>query len=107
VSDLLFDGYTDPLLSLATTLPGLSSFQLPGGRIGYHYGRNGSAMYDGVFNTETGEEDIQKLGVLRHWRYSNRTEDGCGQVLGFAGGLFPPGVTRNTTLQIFASDICR
>jgi hypothetical protein len=34
---------------------------------------NGSAEFDGVFNMETGEDDILQVGQLWRWNYSNRT----------------------------------
>jgi hypothetical protein len=110
VSELLFDGYTSPLLSVVNKIPGLSSFQIPADRLGFFYSRNGSAMFDGVFNMETGAEDISNLGKLRYWNYNNRTKyygGECGEVRGFTGELFPPGQTRNKTLETFAPDLCR
>lgn len=66
VSEFLFDGYTDPLISMASSLPGLSSLLAPWGRVGMFYGRNDSASFDGVFNVETGTDDVTKRGILRN-----------------------------------------
>ncbi|XP_069695607.1 protein peste-like isoform X2 [Periplaneta americana] len=110
VSEMLFDGYSDPLLSIASNIPGISALELPGDRIGFFYGRNGSAEFDGVFNMETGAADISRLGEMRCWNYLNDSklyEGECGRITGFAGELFPPGQTKNRPLKVFAVDLCR
>ncbi|XP_046382371.1 protein peste-like isoform X2 [Ischnura elegans] len=71
--------------------------------------RNGSSVYDGIFNMDTGHDDINKLGRLREWNYSNRTdfyEDQCGDIVGSAGELWPPGRTKDS-ISMFSSDLCR
>jgi hypothetical protein len=105
VSEFLFDGYTDPLL----TLQGLSSTQVPVNRVGFFYGRNDSATFDGVFNVETGTDDFTKRGIIRSWNYKNSTlyDDECEGVRGSAGDFFPPVQTKHTTLEMFIPDLCR
>jgi hypothetical protein len=46
VSELLFDGYADPLLSIASRIPWLSSLQAPVDRVGFFYGKNDSTTFD-------------------------------------------------------------
>jgi hypothetical protein len=108
--ELLFDGYTDPILTMAVTMKSLADTKIPVDKFGWFYGRNGSSEFDGVFNMETGEEDISRLGVLRQWNYRNRTdffEGDCGQVNGSAGEFFPPGQTREKPIEMFSADLCR
>lgn len=109
VSEFLFDGYADPFLSIGSRLPGLSSLQTPVDRVGFFYGRNDSATFDGVFNVETGTDDVTKRGILRNWNYKNSTScDGeCGGVRGSAGDFFPPVQTKHTTLEAFFPGVCR
>jgi hypothetical protein len=109
VSEHLFDGFTDPLLSAASSIPVLSLLKVPVDRVGFLYGRNNSALYDGLFNVETGTDDVTKRGILRNWNFKNRTStDGeCGEVRGTAGEFFPPVQTKHTNLEIFLPDFCR
>jgi hypothetical protein len=109
VSELLFDGFSDPLLSVASTVPGLLPLRLPGRRFGFLYGRNDSSVYDGVFNVETGTDDVTKRGIIRNWNYKNHTSnDGyCGEIRGSTGEFFPPVQTKHTNLELFLSEFCR
>lgn len=60
----------------------------------------------------TGKQDVNKLGVvtrfngeerLRHW-----SGEECNRIDGTDGSMFPPHlVRRNSTIHIFASDMCR
>ncbi|XP_046382372.1 protein peste-like isoform X3 [Ischnura elegans] len=109
VGQLLFEGYEDPLIAVAETLPALANVDIPFDRFGWFYTRNGSSVYDGIFNMDTGHDDINKLGRLREWNYSNRTdfyEDQCGDIVGSAGELWPPGRTKDS-ISMFSSDLCR
>jgi hypothetical protein len=110
VSEFLFDGYTDPVLSVMSSIPGLTSLQVPTDRIGFFYGRNNSALFDGVFNMDTGTDDVTKRGILRNWNYENRTSyygGACGDVRGSAGQFFPPGQKKDKNFEIFFPDVCR
>jgi hypothetical protein len=95
---------------MAVKLPNLAQTKIPAGQFGWFYKRNGSLEFEGVFNMETGEEDISRLGTLHHWNYKNRTdffEAECGQVNGSAGELFLPGQTRDKPVEMFSADLCR
>ncbi|KAG8225960.1 hypothetical protein J437_LFUL006189, partial [Ladona fulva] len=109
VRELLFDGYEDPLITLADTLPALANVHIPFDRFGWFYTRNGSDSYDGIFNMDTGGDDITKLGRLREWNYESRTDyfDGpCGEINGSAGELWPPH-RKKDHISMFSSDLCR
>jgi len=108
--EFLFDGYSDPLLTAAALAPSLSQTTFTGSKFAWFYKRNDSFNHDGVYNIETGEEDVSKLGIVRSWNYKNHSdffESDCGQVKGTIGDLFPPGLKKNTPLQMFAAEICR
>lgn len=108
--ELLFEGYSDPILTMASKMPSLADTKIPVDKFGWFYGRNGSSEFDGLFNMETGEEGILRVGVLRQWNYRNRTdffEAECGQVKGSAGELFPPVQTRDKPIEMFSADLCR
>ncbi|XP_069695590.1 protein croquemort-like isoform X2 [Periplaneta americana] len=108
--ELLFEGYSDPILTMAVKMPHLAQAKIPADKFGWFYQRNGSADYEGMYNMETGAEDISRVGQLQQWNYDNRTdfyEAECGLVNGSAGELFPPGQTRDKPVQMFSSDLCR
>ena len=109
VSEFLFDGYADPLLSVSSRIPGLTSLPVPMDRVGIFHGRNESANFDGVFNVETGTDDVTKRGILRNWNYKKSSSyDGeCGGALVSTGQFFPPVQTKHTTLEVFFPDACR
>jgi hypothetical protein len=108
--ELLFEGYSDPILTMATKLPNIAQTKIPADKFGWFYRRNGSTEFEGVFNMETGAEDISQVGILRHWNYMNRTnffQAECGQVNGSSGELFSPGQTKDKPVEMFSADLCR
>jgi hypothetical protein len=108
--EFLFDGYSDPLLTAAALAPSLAQTKFTGNKFSWFYKRNDSLDPDGVYNVETGEEDVSKLGIVRSLNYKNHTdffEADCGEVKGTVGDLFPPGQKKSTPLQMFVADFCR
>jgi scavenger receptor class B protein 1 len=73
--------------------------------------RNNSYTYDGWFNLDTGEKDINRLGTIRSWNGKTNTgfyPGSCGEIQGFTGDMFPPGyLRRDSRLTLFSQDICR
>lgn len=110
VREFLFEGYSDPLLNLASILPaGVTPVQIPFDKFGWFYSRNGSATYDGVFNMFTGVSDIHKFGEIGQWNYANPTkyyQSPCGIINGSAGEFFPPYQNKDN-ISLFVSDVCR
>ncbi|GAB1863256.1 Scavenger receptor class B member 1 [Camponotus japonicus] len=108
VDELLFTGYSDSLLTMGKMMvndPEIPIFD----RFGWFYTRNGSIMFDGHFNMETGEDDISQLGILRKWNYKDTTKfhkSPCNLVEGSAGEFWPPGRTKDDII-LFSSDLCR
>ncbi|PSN44142.1 Protein peste [Blattella germanica] len=110
VGEHLFDGYTDPLLSIANSLPGFASMELPADKIGFFYGRNGSSDYEGALNMDTGALDSSNLGVLRTWKDRNVSdyfEGECSRIKGSAGDFFPRELTRDQEWSMFATELCK
>ncbi|XP_052122947.1 protein peste-like isoform X1 [Frankliniella occidentalis] len=111
VGQFLFDGYQDPLITVASTVPGLAGIAIPNfDKFGWFYTRNGSTEYDGLFNMDTGANDIAHLGELLRWNYNNFTpyyEGECGALRGSAGELWPPGRGPRDRVSLFAPDLCR
>jgi hypothetical protein len=108
--EFLFDGYSDPLLTAAALAPSLTQIKFTGSKFAWFYMRNDSFDPEGVYNMETGEEDVSKLGIVKSWNYKNHSdvfEADCGQVKGTVGDLFPPGQKKSAPLQMFVADICR
>ena len=110
VSELLFDGYSDPILTQTMHLPdSLVPYKMD--KFGYFYPRNGSAIYDGVFNMYTGERgDLEHLGQIARWNYSDKLKffgnDGHCNDVGGAGDFFSPGQNK-THVEMFSNDLCR
>ncbi|CAB0020602.1 unnamed protein product [Nesidiocoris tenuis] len=126
VGELLFDGYSDPLLETASKLPAFSGLEVPFDKFGWFYmvsifrvlqgktrilrTRNGSTEFDGLFNMDTGENGVEEFGILRRWNYYNSTgfyDGNCGLVNGSAGELFPPNVKISKGVEMFSPDLCR
>lgn len=100
MDELLFAGYSDPLLDFAQLIPP-GYLDIPQGydKFGWFYGvscwhyrglahilllyfflnlqRNGSEKFDGTFNIFTGVDDISKLDVMDMWNYNSKTEYSC------------------------------
>lgn len=101
-------GYEDPLLQLAKDVVSKDT-KLPYDAFGLMYNKNGTS--NDVWTIFTGASDITKFGLidnvngrstLPHW-----TTDECNEMQASDGSIFPPHITKNTTLYIFDKDLCR
>ena len=64
----------------------------------------------GDFNANTGVGDNSKVGQMRKWNHQANTnffEGQCNALSGSAGEFFPPGITKNQTLELFSPEMCR
>jgi hypothetical protein len=64
----------------------------------------------GDFNVETGENDINNIGLIRSWNYQEETnyfEGECGKLKGSGGDFFTPHITKDQTLRLFSPEMCR
>ncbi|KAK4875495.1 hypothetical protein RN001_011917 [Aquatica leii] len=107
VGELLFDGYDDPFVNLASTFPFLAESIPQFDKFGWFYGRNNSDEFDGVFNMNTGVSN--SLGELRQWNYHNETKfysGNCAKVHGSAAEFYPSHNTKDS-IGFFSPDMCR
>lgn len=108
VTQLLFDGYDDPLLDAASVIKYLVNISIPFDKFGWFYSRNGSNFYDGVFNMDTGA-NVAHLGRLHFWNNTAATaafESPCNMINGSAGELFHPRRQRDF-VEFYSTDVCR
>ncbi|KAK6645191.1 hypothetical protein RUM43_001467 [Polyplax serrata] len=107
VGQLLW-GYEDPLLKLAKDVVPKEQ-KLPYEEFGLMYGKNGTAK--DIITVFSGSNDITRLNLierfngfthLAHWK-----TESCNRLNGSDGSLFPPHITKNTTLYVYEKDLCR
>uniref|UniRef100_A0A8D9B0S2 Protein croquemort n=1 Tax=Cacopsylla melanoneura TaxID=428564 RepID=A0A8D9B0S2_9HEMI len=107
VGQFLFDGYESPLINFAQKMP---MIKIPYDKFGWFYTRNGSDVFDGHFNIDTGRNNIDNMGKVYEWQYSNETsyyEESCNMVNGTSGSLFPPVKSKQERVTMFSPDLCR
>nr|CAD7264916.1 unnamed protein product [Timema shepardi] len=131
VGQLLFDGFEDPIINMGSAFPLPNTLQIPYDKFGWFYQskavtlrpalapltwpclirqRNGSYLYDGLFNIDTGQGDIGHVGELKNWNYRNTTEfyqGTCARIDGTAGELWPPKRGREDRVTMYSTDLCR
>ncbi|XP_076655822.1 protein croquemort [Halictus rubicundus] len=108
VDELLFTGYDDSLIKLGR-LATVGEDIPPFDKFGWFYMRNGSTMFDGHFNMDTGAADISQFGVLKKWNNKDTTgffKSPCNVVEGSAGEFWPP-YRRKDEIVLFSGDLCR
>jgi hypothetical protein len=106
-SELLFEGYDDPIISVAKDIAKVMGIDVPFDRFGWFYQRNESSLLTGNFNADT---QTEKLGQLRNWNYQSKMsffDDECSDLSGASDGLFPPLRTARDTISVFSPEICR
>ena len=107
VRELVTVGYKDPLLTDTSWLP-KSVVPVKMDKFGYFYPRNGTDWYDGVYNMFTGEDDVNKLGKVVRWNYTDHFafSGKCGKVRGY-GDIISPGQDGTTLDLNQEADMCR
>uniref|UniRef100_A0AAY5K9H8 Scavenger receptor class B, member 2c n=1 Tax=Esox lucius TaxID=8010 RepID=A0AAY5K9H8_ESOLU len=103
VGELLW-GYEDGLLkALKKFQPTLNDV------FGLFYKQNASD--DGEYVFLTGQQDYQDFAVIDQWKGQSVlnwwTTDECNMINGTNGASFHPIITKNETLYMFNSDLCR
>lgn len=107
VGQLLW-GYEDPLLKLAKDVVPKEQ-KLPYEEFGLMYGKNGTSA-DNV-TVWTGVNDIKQYGIIQ--KYNGRThlahytEERCNRLNGSDGSIFPPHISKESTLHVYDKDLCR
>lgn len=107
VGQLMFEGYEDELLNITAAL-NVSEFHVPFDKFGWYYPRNNSPTYDGVFNMNTGTDNLDLLGIMDAWNFEQYPPyyDGeCARITGSTGELFPP-LENVDKIALFAPEIC-
>lgn len=103
----IFEGYSDPLLTMGSVVGGAP----PGyDRFGWFYNRNQSKTFEGRFNVDTGEKDINRLGDIYQWNYMNQSnffEGECGIINGSTGDAWSPHKDLTQSISLFTADLCR
>lgn len=108
VGELLFDGYSDPFLSIVKKLPVQNT--PPFNKFGWFVDRNGSWAYDGHFEMRTGQADMEKMGALTQWNYVKKSRfyhDECSEISGTSGELWPMDMNATADISLFVTDLCR
>ncbi|XP_029042884.1 protein croquemort-like [Osmia bicornis bicornis] len=108
VNELLFAGYDDSLIKLGR-MAALGDEIPPFDKFGWFYMRNGSTMFDGHYNMDTGVHDISEFGVLKKWNHKDTTKffkSPCNLVEGSAGEFWPP-YRHKDEISLFSGDLCR
>lgn len=107
VGQLLW-GYEDPLLKLAKDVVPKEQ-KLPYEEFGLLYKKNGTSEDNITVNT--GVKDITKYGLIDNVNGINKlphyATDQCNSLEASDGSIFPPHMTKNTTVYIFDKDLCR
>ncbi|CAH1981588.1 unnamed protein product [Acanthoscelides obtectus] len=107
VGQLLW-GYEDPLLKLAKDVVPKEQ-KLPYEEFGLMYKKNGTS--EDTVTMWTGAGDISRYGLINRFNGKNNLShyltDECNSVMASDGSIFPPHMTKNTTLYIFDKDLCR
>jgi hypothetical protein len=110
VREMLLDGYDQPIMKIAHMSSPLLGTKVVGDRMqGFLY-RNTSVNSGGVYNVETGSEDMKKLGNVHSWNYVTKTdflEGECSKITGSLGDLFPTVQSKNETIVMFFPEICK
>ncbi|KAI9524716.1 hypothetical protein NQZ68_016725 [Dissostichus eleginoides] len=103
VGELLW-GYEDPLLKALKLLkPNLDDV------FGLFYKTN--ASNDGEYVFFTGQQNYKDFARVDTWKGESKldwwTSDECNMINGTNGASFHPVITKNETLYMFSSDLCR
>jgi len=110
VKEILFDGYSDPILSLGDDLS-KAGIHLPGltSKFGLFFGRNGTWYADGINTIHTGASSLHNLGQIVTFNNSKTNpfyHGKCGKYEG-SPELFPPYMDGKSKQLVFNNDVCR
>ncbi|XP_075225516.1 protein croquemort-like [Lycorma delicatula] len=110
VSQLLFEGFTDPILKVIEILK-QHKIKVPVDfdKFGWFYKRNMSSIPDGLFTMETGQNNIEKLGDVISWNGKSVQpfySGSCSKVQGSLGELWSPYSAQHDSIKLYASDVC-
>lgn len=108
VSQLLFEGYEDPLITESRKI----GMPVPFDKFGWFYGRN-NTVSDGYYQIKTGKENLDDLDEMYTWK-GNRTlnlwwGEKCNSLENISASDFqaPFQTKPRDFINIFVGDICR
>ncbi|XP_065290427.2 lysosome membrane protein 2-like [Dermacentor albipictus] len=113
IREILFEGYQvglmRDLIRLAKAfLPKLEN-PLKNNTFGLFFERNNS--HDGLYSVYTGEDDPAKFAKLEQWNNHSSLNywagPTCNMINGTDGGQFAPFLSKDSTLYVFSTDLCR
>ncbi|KAL1505376.1 hypothetical protein ABEB36_004959 [Hypothenemus hampei] len=100
--EILFDGYSDGILTALTNFPLLNVKD----KFGIFYGVNGTTV-EGVYNMHTITDE--HFGRQLSWKHKNSTDfytGHCSEIRGSATEFYPLNI-RKTKLIFFSSELCK
>ncbi|KAJ0175857.1 hypothetical protein K1T71_009016 [Dendrolimus kikuchii] len=110
VRQLLFEGYEDPILDAAKSMPSSMTGGAPlVDRFGWFYNRNNTDT-DGYIEVTTGSAKGTIPGQIQRWNHEQRMsyyKGECAKIAGSAGEFLPRNLTEESTLRMFVPDLCR
>ncbi|XP_014369351.2 protein peste isoform X1 [Papilio machaon] len=112
-TELLFEGYDDPLLDLAKNLPASATGGAPPvDKFGLFYGRNNSLDTDGYMEVSTGAGGAAGSlpGQILKWNYEDHLpfySGQCSKLSGSAGEFMRRDLSEQSGLELFLPDLCR
>ena len=108
VAELLFEGSRDPFLEKFKSVAQMGGQRIST-KLGFMYGRNGSAS--GIYTIETGENGIDNYQNVLMFNgetsLSMWTNDYANRIEGSTGHGFGPFLQKGQRFKLFAGDVCR
>lgn len=109
--ELMFEGYEDPLIDLAKSLPASTTGGAPPvDKFGLFYERNNSMDTEGLVEVTTGSLAGTLPGQILRWNnYESLPyyEGECSKIAGSGGEFMSHNLSENAPLTIFMPDLCR
>lgn len=114
----LRDGFTPkPRLAALITCSSFKRISVPtmavldNGDVAFALFRNKNNTDDGVYTVETGITRPERLAKITAWngkpKLSAWSGDTCNALNGTQGDIFSPYITKDSTVTVFSTDICR
>ncbi|XP_013187176.1 protein peste [Amyelois transitella] len=107
--ELLFEGYSDWLLTLAQVMPDDSGAPKLD-KFGWFYQRNNSLETEGYMEVTTGEVSGTLPGQIVRWNHEDHLvyyEGQCSRLSGSVGEFLPRNLSEHSELTMFLPDLCR
>ncbi|XP_055609818.1 protein peste-like [Uranotaenia lowii] len=110
-SELLFDGYREPMLKRGKEILSMMGSSIPlEDRFSWFQIFNDTSETCGYFNMDLGNEDPDHYAMVKNWNYkahADAADEECGKFRGFTGEIFPTRLRKDVPLKIFTAEMCR